>query len=189
MAQPSREESLGKQLEAALQSNWAATKLRIVLLGPGQTNEHFTKRSQIRDHIKDACPQDEVILPEEVISEELRAQFGLGPTEARLVQMADIVLALFPPRLQAPSLFHELMDFATLPGVAEKVRIFRPDDESRFWNGYREDRLVGAYDVSSFVYYPSDSWITCEYIRPHASTIVNEERRRRLQRTLTRKSI
>jgi hypothetical protein len=180
MAEPTEEESLGAQLRTQLEANLRSIRLKIILLGPGEANPEFYKRSQIRDFILENLPDDEVILPEEAIPDDMKAKFGLGPAEAQLMQMGDIVIALIPPEGRAPGVFAELQDFARLPGFAEKVRIFRPDDGGDSWQGYNQQRVIGAYDVSRFIDYPVDSWPTCDYIRPHTESLIQNERRRRL---------
>ena len=180
--------SLARRLEATLRRMWSDTHLKVAILGPGgldPARPDYDKRLHIRDDLRSRLPQDTFLLPEDVIAGELKAEFGLGPAEARLVDMCDVILALIPPDHTASGVFFELADFVHLPGFAEKVRIFRPESSVQAWRSYREDRIYGMYDVTRFIDYPDDTWWECSFIKLRAIELIDSERRRLLNVNLT----
>ena len=157
------------------------TSVSVVVLGPGEGNPHFQKRAAIRDHLSTRRSGDEVVFPEDIQDEELRAA-GLGRTEAELVKECDLIIALIPPDGGVSGVFTELTEFVRIPGFVERLHVLRPDSRASSdasW-GYAETRAYEVVDKSRFFDYPDVWWKECNDLRAVVSQYVEDERSRKM---------
>lgn len=166
----------------------ASTKLVVVLLGPGgdfaNPSADLKKRLRIRQHLSDKFEHDDVIIPEQHLTDEDLDELGIWNAERPILEMADIVLALIPPEARIGGVFGELRDLSDDSDLMVKTWIFRPDDRlSSGRRGYPERRAYERIDESRFIDYQVSEWDSCNFIRKMSAGRLDAVRRRKAERS------
>ena len=179
-----QDEDLAELVRQRVAETLAAAHLTVVILGPGQgdsaENPDYEKRRTVHHFLRDRHPDDRIALPEEEISAELIEEAGIGLSEAKLVELSDLVLALIPPAARTSGVFAEILDFCKLEGFTEKLWVFRPTDRSGRSLGYAERRVYEVIDESRFIEYSPHWWLECNDIRAISSGLIESARKHRL---------
>ncbi len=145
------------------------------------------KRLRIRQHLTDRFEYDEVIIPEQHLTDNDLDELGIWNAERPILEMADVVLALIPPGARIGGVFGELRDLSDESDLVVKTWIFRPDDRlSSGGRGYPERRAYERIDESRFIDYQVAEWESCNFIRKMAVRRLDAVRRLKAERSRAR---
>ena len=157
------------------------TKLMIVILGPGEKSPGYSKRTEIREHLRSTNKTDDVNFPEEItVPPDVLPDGGRWSWLDFIIANAQIVFGLLVDSKDVTGVLGEVTRYGNWRGFREKSFLILPRRGGRVKGSYLPQIWAAAedYPQNRKLRYSEEEFLSCVRIRDYVAARVDVYRKR-----------